>query len=176
MNKLILVILLMLITWVTYAQVYKWIDSQGVTHFSDRPHDGAEKLKLPDAQTYSPPTPNQDILTDLEEKSEVKKRKYTKLAIAQPLDQATIRNNQGDVVVSVRLEPGLSPNDKVQLIYDGSPLGAPQPDLIFELHGLYRGSHTIKAQIVNANGDVILTSEPITIYMQRPRVGMGGGI
>jgi hypothetical protein len=61
MNKCVLTVVLMSIVCVSYAQIYKWTDSQGVIHFSDTPHDGAQKLNIPDAQTYSPPSPKQDV-------------------------------------------------------------------------------------------------------------------
>jgi hypothetical protein len=113
-----------------------------------------------------------------ESPSDDKQQKYTKIAIVQPLNEATIRTNDGSFSVVVALEPNLSPEDKLQLLFDGSPLGEAQTNMHFELSGIYRGSHTITVQIVNANSEVVLTSDPITIFMQRPRVGMvkhGGG-
>ena len=172
MNKFVLTVVLMSMICVSYAQVYKWTDSQGVIHFSDSPHDGAQKVKIPDDQIFSPPSPKQDLPPQDEDQVGEKKQKYTTIAIVQPLNESTIRNNDGSVSVSVQLEPSLSPGDKVQLIFDGSPLGEPQPNIHFELAGIYRGSHTITVEVVNANGGVIITSDSITIYMQRPRVGM----
>jgi hypothetical protein len=34
------------------ATVYKWVDDNGVTHFSDQPNPKAQKLQVSDAQTY----------------------------------------------------------------------------------------------------------------------------
>src|ERR1700750_1138889 len=34
------------------ATVYKWVDENGVTHFSDQPNPKAEKLTISGAQTY----------------------------------------------------------------------------------------------------------------------------
>jgi hypothetical protein len=176
MNKLFLIAALIMIVCTSYAEVYTWTDSQGVVHFSDSPHQGAEKIKLPEDQSFSTPSPSssspapkqEDVLTH-EEDSE---KSYTKVAIREPLNQATIRNNQGYVLVSVELEPKLSEGDNLQILFDGAPLGEPQPHTVFELNGIYRGSHTIAVQVLNANGDVLLVSDPITIFMQRPRVGM----
>lgn len=177
MNKLFLVAALMMMMCTSHAEVYTWTDSQGVVHFSDSPHPGAEKLKIPEDQSYSAPSPSspkQDVAPDHEEnnKSEKSDKSYTKIAIREPLNQATIRNNQGYIVVSIELEPKLSEGDNLQMIFDGAPLGDPQPNTIFELNGIYRGSHTLAVQVVNAGGEVLLTSDPITIFMQRPRVGM----
>src|SRR5688572_24922204 len=35
--------------------VYKWVDENGVTHYSDQPHPGATKLEVGAVQTYSAP-------------------------------------------------------------------------------------------------------------------------
>lgn len=178
MNKFYWVVSLMLFVCISQAQVYTWTDSQGVVHFSDNPHPGAEKLKLPEAQTFSPPIPKQEIAPvnddSTPDKDKGEQESYTKIAIREPLNQATIRNPQGYVIVSVELDPPkLGQGDLLQMIFDGSPLGDPQPNMIFELKGIYRGSHTIAVQVVNSEGKVLLTSDAITIYMQQPRVGMG---
>ena len=180
MNKFFLAASLLMIMCTSYAEVYTWTDSQGVVHFSDNPHQGAEKLKIPDNQSFSAPSPSpapkQDVDPadeDNNSNSENSDKPYTKIAIREPISQATIRNNQGYILVSIELEPKLVEGDNLQMIFDGAPLAEPQPNTIFELNGIYRGSHTLAVQVVNAAGEVLLTSEPITIYMQRPRVGMG---
>jgi len=37
------------------ATVYRWVDENGVVHFSDQPHENAEKVQLKAPQTYSAP-------------------------------------------------------------------------------------------------------------------------
>ncbi|HBD7470011.1 TPA: DUF4124 domain-containing protein [Legionella pneumophila] len=177
MNKLPLFVFLMMVICLSSAQIYKWTDSQGVVHFSDKPHQGAEKIKIPEAQTYTPPANETGGSSEQEQKSvkQEDQEKYTKLEIIQPQNEATIRNNQGYVVVAVQIEPDLSPGNNLQLIFDGAPLGEPQPNLIFQLNGIYRGSHTIAVQVLNDKGDVLKVSDSITIFMHNPRVGMGKG-
>src|SRR5579863_7149001 len=34
------------------AVTYRWVDAQGVVHYSDTPHPGAEVIQLSGAQTY----------------------------------------------------------------------------------------------------------------------------
>ena len=178
MKKLLLAVTCMLLICASYAQIYKWIDSQGVVHFSDRPHPGSEQIKIPDAQSYTPPVKQSGSDTENQEKKETstsEEHKYTKIGIVQPLNEATIRNNQGYVVVAVELEPALAQGDNLQIIFDGAPMGDPQPNLLFQLNGIYRGKHTIAVQVINSEGEVLLTSDSITIFMHRPRVGMVQG-
>ncbi len=169
MLKQLIVVSLSLIICVSYAQVYKWTDSQGVVHFSDTPHVGAETINNIQTQNYS--TPPQSTIPKIEEQPK-KEKIYKNITILQPQDQATIRNNQGYLVVSVEVLPKLFPSDKVQIVFDGKAQGTPQDRLMFQLNGIYRGMHTIAVQIIDSKNEVVKTSSPVTIYMQRPRVGM----
>ena len=177
MTKFALCISLMMIAVISVsnAQIYKWTDSQGLVHFSDTPHDGAEKLKIPEAQTFSAPTiPKVKLPEDEDDnKLSAKDHSYKKVAITQPLNEATIWNNNGSALVQVELDPSLAKGDKVQLLFDGSPLGEPQDNLLFQLNGVYRGAHTLAVQVLDENGAVLITSDTITFFMQRARVGMG---
>ena len=173
MLKQLMVVFLSLLTCVANAQVYKWTDSQGVVHFSDTPHFGAETLDNIQTQNYSTPPPVQSTLPVINKELNANTQKlYTKLAIIQPEDQATIRNNQGYALVTVEVQPKLFSGNKLQVVFDGKPQGAPQETLIFQLNGIYRGSHNVAVQIVDAAGEVIKTSPKVVFFMQRPRVGM----
>lgn len=177
MNKLVQIALLMLIICAANAQIYKWTDSKGNVHFTDVPHDGAEQIKLPESQTYSAPVvPVDTVKETLETEEKAKQRTYTKVLITQPDNEATIRNNQGYVEITVQLEPELTPGDLVQLLIDGSPVGEPQAGLSFQVSGIDRGAHTVGVQVVTAAGTVISSSETNTFFMHRPRVGMGAGV
>jgi hypothetical protein len=176
MNRLAMGFSLMTILGASYGEIYKWTDNQGIVHFSDHPHEGSETVKLPESQTYSPPVaPNSATPEGNNPKKNTETPEdhtYTLLAITQPIDQSTIRNNQGYVAVAAQIEPELVGGDSLQLLFDGAPIGKPQPDLLFQLNGVYRGTHTIAVQVVDKDNEVLNTSESITIYMQRPRVGM----
>lgn len=172
----VLAALLMALVGISHAQIFKWTDSQGVVHFSDNPHSGAQKVVVPKAQSFSPPVSQTPVTNEEPKKKSVPgDAKYTKITIMQPQNEATIRNNQGYVVVAVELEPALVDGDMLQMLFDGAPMGEPQPNTLFQLNGIYRGKHTLAVQVLNAAGEVLLTSDPITIFMHRPRVGMGGG-
>lgn len=177
MNKFGWIVSLMMCIGVSYAQIYKWTDAQGNVHFTDVPHDGAEKVKINESQTYSPPKPmNSNVPVQNEDPTPKNTaRTYKLIEITQPQNEATIRNNLGFVVVSIQLEPDLSPGDVVQLLFDGAPIGEPQANLTFQLNGVYRGAHTVAAQVQTAGGEVLNTSEPVTFFMHRARIGMGGG-
>src|SRR5262245_58608608 len=39
------------------ASVYKWVDAEGVTHYSDQPHPDAKEVELPPVNTVRGSTP-----------------------------------------------------------------------------------------------------------------------
>jgi len=39
-----------------FGQAYKWVDEDGVVHYSDRPQEGAEEIQLPTTQRSSQPS------------------------------------------------------------------------------------------------------------------------
>lgn len=174
MKKYCLVIWIILVATSIYAgtsQIYKWTDDNGNVHFSDKTQPGAVVVELPKAQTFSPPTSPKNIQSS-NPISDSTLTHYDKVTIVQPEDQATIRNAQGVISVILAFKPKLRGEDKVQMILDGSPLGFPQAANVFALQDINRGSHTLAAQIVDMDGNVLNTSELITIYMMPPRVGM----
>lgn len=163
-----------LILSASHADIFKWTDSQGNVHFSDTPRQGAVKLNLPETQSFSAPTPtppSPEETSEPERSGKQMEHVYTKILIEQPQNEETIRNNQGSIAVSVKVTPELMPGDKVQLILDGTPIGEPQPALQFGLNGVNRGSHTLAVQIVDKSGNVMSTSDSITVFLFRPTVG-----
>ncbi|STX29012.1 Uncharacterised protein [Legionella beliardensis] len=173
MIKIIISLLFSLIISPLHAEIYKWTDSQGVVHFSDEPHPGAEKVTLPPIETTAPqPKPTTPAATTNNASAAAATHEYESIVISQPKTDSTIRNNQGYVSVVVNIEPDLQPGDALQLLFDGQPIGKPQANKIFTLNNVNRGTHTIAVQVVGADGSVLEASDKISIHMQRPRVGM----
>ncbi|WP_367607198.1 DUF4124 domain-containing protein [Legionella sp. W05-934-2] len=177
MRVFLLGVLAFLVNIPAEAKIYRWTDSSGQVHFTDQPRPGAEQIDLPPIQTYSPPEPSKEATNDDDQSDSANDDEvspgYKVLSIVQPTPEATIRNNQGLVPILVELEPKLRKNDKVQLIYDGKPIGDPQNTTTFTLTNVFRGSHTVSVQVLSDKGAVLNTSETVTFHMHRPRVGMG---
>lgn len=167
--KKLLAALLLILPVMAYAAVYKWTDEKGNVHFSDTPHQGAKKIEVPKAQTFTPvniPSPIKP-----QQNTPQQQQSYKAVQITQPEDEATIRNNNGYVAVSVRVDPGLFEGDLLQLYFDGTPVGKPQTSTVFVLNNIYRGEHNISVAIIGANGKQIMKSESVTIFMHRARAG-----
>lgn len=86
------------------------------------------------------------------------------IAIVQPANQETIHSNLGDVTVAVR-RSGAPHGSSVRLLVDGKALPESIRGSRIELHGIYRGTHTLEAELVGAHGKVLAASSPVTFYL-----------
>jgi len=87
------------------------------------------------------------------------------IAIVQPAHEETIHNNEGDLTVRVQVSGG-APDGGVQLVLDGAALAHTyRRDDIIELNGIERGTHTLQALLLDAKGEQLAASEPVTFYM-----------
>ena len=145
--------------------VYTWVDAQGVTHFSDQPHQGAKKLKVEDAATYAPPaTDSADEAPPGE-----KRGAATECAIDSPTDQQMLMNTWS-VSGHVRLSQFV-PGARIVLMLDGAVLpGAADPTGNFNIPSIDRGAHYLAAQVLSATGQVICQAPSITFYVHQPNL------
>lgn len=158
------------------ADIYKWTDPNGDVHFSDKPHEGSEKIELPPTQTYSGPANAEEaplsapLIPSINQPAHIE---YSQLGFLQPTDQSTLRDNQGNLSVSVEMTPNLQPGDTLSLLLDGGIIGKPQTNTTFTLSNVNRGSHTLIVQIQNEQGAVLKVSQPITVFLHRAIAGGG---
>jgi hypothetical protein len=144
--------------------LYKWVDADGVTHYSDRPEPGAQKVRIAEAQTYQggvaksadsrrqPSRPATDA-------------SYTRLAITNPEDGAVLWNTGGHVEVGAAVEPDLADGHQLWIVVDGkSQAASAGGSTSLELA---RGSHTIAASVTDAAGQELITSAPISVIVRQ---------
>lgn len=153
----------------SYAdKVYRSVDAQGNVVFTDTPQPNAQEVTLPPLQSYSSPEVDTPAPGPQKFKNRLKQPviQYS-LSIASPQNQATIWDNEGNVLVVVATNPPLNGQLQVEVLVDGQKVpGSPQRTT-FQVTGLDRGAHQIQAQLVDDNGAVIATSDTVTIYLQK---------
>jgi Domain of unknown function (DUF4124) len=145
---------------------YRWVDAQGVVHYSDTPQPGAQKLEIAPAQTFQPgPIPTTQSVGEVGPRAD----QYTCL-ITQPQPQQSIYAPE-TVPVSVQLSPDLRSGDHVQVSFDGAAV-SPVDDsgLDFQIDMPVRGQHEVTATVVDSNGKTVCTSPAVTFYVRRPSV------
>jgi len=158
-------ILLGWVASVPAATLYKWVDENGVVHYSDRPEPGAEKIHVNAAQTYkaTPVAPSDSSRKPTPAAS------YSRIAIASPIAEQVFVNTGGSVPVAADVQPSLQPGHQLWFLLDGSRVEGLSPNSTsVTLDNVDRGEHTLAAQVSDASGAPIITSAPVTFYVRIP--------
>jgi hypothetical protein len=70
--------------------------------------------------------------------------------------------------VAVMVTPQISSEQKLVYLLDGKPMGEATTDTSFAFTDVERGAHTIVVNLVDASGQEISRSLPVTFYMKPP--------
>jgi len=152
------------------AQAYKWVDEDGVVHYSDVPREGAEQIQLPaegrrpQRQAYSPPPQAQDAAT-ADEPTTPTVFNYESIEIVAPAPEETLWNIEGVLNVALRVTPALRPEDRVRVYFDGEEQMVTGTN--FQIQEVYRGVHNIQAEIIDSTGRLMGRSLPNRFYVQQ---------
>jgi hypothetical protein len=150
------------------ASVYRWVDENGVVHYSDQPHANAEKVQVAAPQTYkagqantAPSAPPQDPQASAPAPA------YASCQIGQPFDGEDFANLPA-LGISVRTNPGLRPGDQVFIMMDGGLLnGGAATGPQFTLTPVERGTHSLQAIIRDASGTLVCQTPGVTINVHQ---------
>lgn len=157
----------------TQNQVYKWVDEQGVVHYTDKPpSDGAQPAKLPALQTYKEgTTPN---LRKFDKPNAAATTEGSaQLDIVTPAHDETFRERT--VPVAVMVTPQLKAGQKLIYLLDGVPASAPTTQTSYALTEVDRGTHTVSVTVVDEAGNQYGSSAPVTVHVKPPTVDKPGG-
>jgi hypothetical protein len=143
------------------AAIYQYTNKQGKTAYSDVPVKNSKEVIVPPVMTYTPaPIVVTPVVKEVKTEPKVQGEAYKSLVILSPEEQGTVRDNQGNVAVTVDLEPKLQKGDKIELFIDGIK----QPALVGL--GIERGEHKANLQVVDKEGRVLIQSPEITFFLQ----------
>ncbi|MFI4868904.1 MAG: DUF4124 domain-containing protein [Steroidobacterales bacterium] len=155
---------------------YRWVDAQGVVHYSDTPQPGAQVIQLPSAQTYrAPPLPAAAPNSAASNAAPGRPlapndaaSPYQSCGITEPATDASFFA-PGSIAVAVQLAPGLRPGDQLTVTLDGSPLAPTAPGAAsYQVPAPERGAHTLNAMVSDPDGKPACRAAPVTFYVQRP--------
>ena len=165
-----LTLLAMLFCGAANSQAYKWIDEDGIVHYSDRPQEGAELIQLPrDDRPHSAtqrPVPTRAQRPAPEPQDDA--NGYQSLSVASPGSEETLWNLEGSLNVTLNLAPGLKPGHRIRVYFDGQPRMVTGTS--FEIEEVFRGTHNIQAEVLDPTGKLMIRSETNRFYVQQTSV------
>lgn len=171
--RLALIVGLFVASSATYGQIYRTVDANGNVVFTDiAPVDRSagsapQTVTVEPVNTYEPaaqPAPANTPVTS------TAAGYYTELAVISPTEDATIRDNAGNVQIEVAITPGLRSDHRLLLVLDGEPTEVEADNGVFELSNVDRGTHTAGARAVDRQGNVLIESGPTTFNLMRVAV------
>lgn len=170
MLKKLVVLLLLISGGVGVADIYKWVAPNGSVHYGEHPVNGAELLQLP---AWIPPTLPPALSAPAVAPAEAKDLrdiKYDAISIQKPHSGEYVREQGDGIEVVINVQPGLriDQGHVVRLLVDGMPQGSCATELTQRLTGVPRGRHRVAAQVLNAEGSVLIESRSVSFFYQVP--------
>ncbi len=146
------------------AEVYKTVDENGHTIYTDNPHgkQQVEKVDLP-AVNSQPATP----ITSTKNTDQPAATKQYRLSIVSPANESHIPTGQSGITVKVKLQPKMISGQNIQLYLNGGAFGPASKSTTIELSDVYRGEHQLTARLLDRKGKTLAQSSPITLYVKR---------
>ena len=168
--RTLLLIAGLLVSLVAWTQdIYRWVDKDGIVHYADQP-GAPDAVLVPysgSGATRGDAQPPE--LYQSESQNEPAGSAYASLRITSPAADEVFYG--ADVAVSVQLEldQDLRPGDKLIVFIDGQR--APEfTGLSTTLAGLSRGTHFLRAAVVDRSGSVVITSPQITFHTRQASI------
>jgi Domain of unknown function (DUF4124) len=151
------------------AVVYKWVDSDGVVHYSDQASPGAEKIftSSPSSGSASSAAHPAGGPAQVSNAAAAGGLGYSDFSIASPVNDQTFF---GDDVIAVHLSlaPALKLNQRITWHLNGKQLDYPPDALSFSLPRLDRGTYALAATITDQNSGDSQSSNSVTFFVRQP--------
>jgi hypothetical protein len=151
------------------AVIYRWVDADGVVHYSDQSSPGAEKIvtgtssgpAAPGARNASTPA------VQAPQRSTGGGLNYAEFSITSPASEQVFF---GDDVVAVHLSlnPSLRPNQSITWHLNGKQLDFPADAVSFALPRLDRGTYALAATITDQQTSESQSSNSVTFFVRQP--------
>lgn len=171
--RIVFILLLATLSLTAAAQaVWKYVDEKGVTHYTDQPVPGAEKIEMRSGQRSTVdagPTTAQNTSAT----SGRAAQSYRNFEIVRPSDQGTVVNTGGQLQVTMVLVPPVMTGHTVYLQLDGKRVeGFATNALDYELPNVERGTHTLQGVIHDENDRRILETSKVTFTMRQKSIAV----
>jgi len=151
------------------AALYKWVDENGEVVYSDQPpNDEAKPLDLPPIMV-TPAIKVKPAAKKTAAPAPEKKTEYQMLVISRPTDDSVIFDNAGNIPMSFQLQPTLNSKagDTLEVEMDGKVIMPNLSTTSVTLNNIDRGSHNLKVRVKDKNGQILISSQPITVHLRK---------
>jgi len=172
MRTALLLLLALAAAAASAADVWKWVDEKGVTHYSDQPGPGATKVEVRAGNiAASSPAPAASSSASGPAGSGAPAPGYRDFEIWRPERNQSIINTGGQVNVEIRIEPNVQPLHKLSLYLDGKLVTGFAPNtLSYALTEVPRGVHSVTAVVADQYGKTIQETPAIGFTVRQESI------
>ena len=154
-------------TAVLADDAWKWTDEDGIVHYSDVPVEGAEAVNLSEFTKKTGARISNGRTSRASNQPE-EEFLYDSITITAPGSEETLWNIEGLLNVTVAVSPELQQGHRIRAYFDGDARDVGGAS--FQLLDVYRGTHSLQAEIVDQTGRVIMRSSTSRFYVQQNSV------
>jgi hypothetical protein len=148
------------------ADTWRWVDANGVTHFSDQPVPGAEKVQLQSAPKPGSVAPKP--APQATASNQYRPQNYGACRVTSP-ENEQVFNSVNAVSAAIDLQPELQPGHRVRVYLNGRTVGNwPDDALSHMLTDLSRGSYTVSVQVLDESGRPVCSGAGISFHVRQP--------
>jgi hypothetical protein len=153
MRLILSTFLVLFVCCLSAETVYKTVDEDGNVIFTDKPSEKAEEIKIQELDTITNPNPSR--YKPSSKHPEDTSSKYESLVVTSPENGSGFRNNEGNVSISLSIEPSLRSGHKIIILMDGKEVGFSSS---VSIQNVERGTHSISAKVVDRNGKTLIST------------------
>ncbi|MDZ7661489.1 DUF4124 domain-containing protein [Thiohalophilus sp.] len=162
-NYCLIILLLFTLPAVAADKVYKKVNPDGSVEYSDQPIEGSEVMSVEQAPTTRfEKSPDINYQPPEREREDASRYEVT---ITSPRNDESIRANAGNVTLQGNVQPALRGGHQLRWRLDGEPLE--QTGAAVNLTNVDRGTHTVKLEVVDNDGEVLAASPGVTFHLLR---------
>ena len=172
----VLVTLLASPTAIAAESIYKTISEDGSVVFTDTPKGSSAVIAPTELNVVDTPTPTSSFQSTAsnsrleleEEAAEPQPLSVNAVKITSPAHEQTIINPRGSILVGIETGPenGMPEGHTSEIKMDGQVVSKSEGTLL-AIPAPDRGKHILQAVVLNADGIVQASSEPVTIHVMK---------
>ena len=155
-------------------EIYRWVDKNGVVHYSDQPDSpSAELINVIEPNAYEAQEQSQaadsnpgDAGGASEPEDDPAVSPYASLSIVSPQPDQVFFGADATVNVAADLQGTLRPDHTVVFFLNGNRQQA--DGLSTDYSGLARGTYFLRASIMDGNGNPVITSQQTNFHVRQP--------
>lgn len=167
-TALIIITGITLVSGTAGAGIYKYLDENGKVVYGDKPVAGAKKMKV--RRRPEPVAERREEFDDSDggQQDDLEEvTKYDSLELLSPKNDKVVLDRTGSVQVILMPAPRLSSTHELIINVDGKDISRGKHSNL-NLQGMSRGTHTVSARIVDANGIELIASPTAIFHVKRP--------